>query len=691
MAKAQVYTVTPIDLSQYPQEQVLAYVRNWANFFAGLSIPLRLIVRSEPFDPAPVLERITVAQMQAKARWRQEGLASHRRFIEELVRQASLHSLHHQLILWPSSDEEGRGVASAFASRCGVGLTPDRVAPALDGDYEAEINRLVPKSTRQPYATLLLSHDFVGEWHWAVLAGLLQMPFPVAVALDVVTEPHGRVLDRLVMANNALELTVRVGKVRDPKSEAAWRDVNEAMQRVERGEGLHRVRVAVLVKGDTEDELKGNLTLVRESVGAKVRMSTYLGIQAELARFFTDAPTSEIGVPNTSRNVLSGGVAVMGGVLGLSRRTRSEGTFWGLNLSGNYPIWRDGFGPKGIRPNHIVFVGETGGGKTVSMNVLCRRKALAGVQVIMLEPMGHSQRLVQSVGNGGSYNPLSFDTMTLNPLDVMYLNLIDQVTNVQTTLAIMLSRSLTNDEKAITDAALRDLYRGIDPRGVQPHHVPRLENLCRALGEHGEVGGRLAAEVAGMYVEGVLGRVFNRPTNLDLSLSRDVVAFDFSAINDQYRTLLYSQVLGRIFFHVTTRKRERNRVVAIDEFKVMSREPRLASQVAEMYKTFRTYGVGVWAAEQNLFTLTGLERGSSAGIDVASGRYILDNSQVLVAFRQQSAGAKEIARLYDEMTPHHVQTMLGAQPGEAVVKFEEGIYHVYFGLARDEQAYFLGS
>ena len=53
--------------------------------------------------------------------------------------------------------------------------------------------------------------------------------------------------------------------------------------------------------------------------------------------------------------------------------------------------------------------------------------------------MGHSRRLMEAMGEGGSHNRVDFAHTSLNVLDVVETTLTDQVTHVQRALGVLLS------------------------------------------------------------------------------------------------------------------------------------------------------------------------------------------------------------------------------------------------------------
>jgi hypothetical protein len=75
--------------------------------------------------------------------------------------------------------------------------------------------------------------------------------------------------------------------------------------------------------------------------------------------------------------------------------------------------------------------------------------------------------------------------------------------------------------------------------------------LCARLRLRSGTGGcgrALSDEIAGLYVDGVYGDIFNPVdgTSLNLLLNTPGVAYDFSGVSDAFRPLLYSQVLAAV-------------------------------------------------------------------------------------------------------------------------------------------------
>jgi len=389
-------------------------------------------------------------------------------------------------------------------------------------------------------------------------------------------------------------------------------------------------------------------------------------------------------------------MAALSGPLGFRRRSDTSGVFWGIGSSGGhdtYPIWWDGFGKELQKPAayHGLFLGKSGYGKTVSLGALLYREALRGTQVVLLEPQGHARRLAELVGAGGaSYNPLSLRTMRLNPLDPISDNLNEQKAYQISLYRLMLKqidseRRLSMQEAGLLDAALGVLYDGLDrPLETPPNYVPRLEQLCHELRRRGAK--QLAADLELNYVAGSMGSVYNQATNLDIALEADVATYDFKDIPNDSRALIYTLVLGRVQRVVRSFGRVRRRIVAIDEYGWMAQEPMLAETVAMWIKTFRTFGCGIWMAEQDLVRLTG---GLVSG-DL-SGHSIIGNSVFQLFFNHEPAAAELVVQTFPNVAPYRDMLETFGRPqdsgvAEAVLRLPDGAYHAYMLLSDMERA-----
>jgi hypothetical protein len=760
-----IFEVKPFHLGMFQGEELAAVQFRFSEFFSAIDVPMRILALSEPYSLQGAVDAAQEMVLSTADEWRRDGLKQYRRFMEELRASTDLHGIKYYLQAWlPQGlpDTTVQGLATgAFMTRVSPVETTE---PFFRGSYIEERAHLAPLSPGEPFMCVLTSWDLRGSWDLYTVHDLLQLPFPVGVAIDVYTYPPDRAHVTLMNSYNALEAqlstTGRMG--RDTKSEAAWADCDYAMKAVDAGQRLHRVTVALLVKGKTRSTLHENVHLAERVLASKLRFRIERGNQLEALKLFTTTRTRHINLKLTQRTAISEGVSVLV-PFGLRRRNDTRGILWGIDADGGYPVFYDGWtrqngaggaggatdedmrspiegapdargargarGASGASAYHHVIVGETGSGKTYGANLLLYREALRGTQVVVLEPMGHSRRLMQAMGEGGSYNRVDFAHTTLNVLDVVESTLTDQVTHVQRTLSVLLSsasgaggvaaaslgggwqaltgradsgggherygghtagrRVFSNAELAALGAALRDLYTGIDPDTIRPEETPRLEQLCTRLrlndarAGSASCGRALAEEIAGLYVDGVYGDVFNPKdgTSLNLLLTSPGVAYDFSRVNDTFRPLLYSQVLAAVQRRIRSPKREQPMIVFIDEFRYMAQEPMLAEQAMLLVKTARTYRAAIWMAEQNLFTFS----------ETFTGRAIIENTPLITLYRQTATATKIARDLYPKLTEYHAFLMGTSQRGECVTLLGDDIFHMHMQSSRGELAVFAGS
>ena len=116
-------------------------------------------------------------------------------------------------------------------------------------------------------------------------------------------------------------------------------------------------------------------------------------------------------------------------------------------------------------------------------------------------------------------------------------------------------------------------------------------------------------------------------------------------------------------------------------------------------KTFRTFGCGVWVAEQDLVRLTGgMASGDpSAGSgQVLSGYSIIGNSSFQVLFHHESSAAALVAETFPNVAPYRdlletIQRPQDSGVAEAVLRIPDGAYHTYMLLSDVERAALVGS
>lgn len=683
MNEGRVLRVAPLDFSQLDQVSIAGTLQRWAGWLAaGVVERFRLISRAVPLDLSAPIARAREAEARAGDETATQVVRQYRGLLERTA-QSELYGNEHYLVVWMGEGQQVQALSQGLRSLALLAEERPGLPPLIRGRYRDGWTCLEPvPGNPAPYLSVLVSYDLLGVWDWSVLSSLLYQGYPLAVSLDVLTLPKAKAHRALNMSRNVLTASLdELG--RDVELTEKWAALQAAIEAVHGGQTLHLLTVGILIPGRTVKELHERVEAIQTSMAPFLSLAAHRPQGRLLRSLFTTqqhGPSEGLLSGRLRRNALSVGTAVAMGALGACRRADTEGVLWGLSDDGA-PVFWDGFGPELDQANHGVFLGMTGSGKTFGVHTLLLREVfLRGAQVIELEPMGHGRLLARAAGDRASLNVLSFDSMTVNPLEIVHASLPDQHAHVMTQVALLLGRALDNFERAAVETACGDVYAGLAADSPSAVH-PRLENLVLALRREDTAGRTLGTEIAGLYVDGSLGTVFNAPTNLDFRLEKDVVVFDFHGIPQQFQTLLYGLVLAALQRECLRRRRERRRIVFVDEFKRMSCEPMLAEAVATMFKTFRTAGVGVWVAEQNLFTLVGLDQGGLGGgnLDVVSGRYVMENARFYVILAQQPEGVGAVRTHFSQVTESHLHLLQSARAtrGHGIVVLPDGVYTLH--------------
>lgn len=696
-----VYHLTSEDFGQLRLAAIRARLERWRHVWATLELPrVRLISRTTPM----AVEEAVRGVRRREAACEDGERIDHLRQYAGLLREAAdgpLFGVEHFLVFPTLDEDEAHAVANMFVS--GLGLRGRAVAdlpPLLPTRYEARASLLEPLSGAHPLFSVLVSYTWAGQWDYTVCPKILQRP-GVVLSLDVVSHAGAAAYQRLDRAERLLSgLSVQLGaRVALDKLRTAHQQLAAG---VRAGDAIHQVVSGVLVSGRTEEELRRREDEVASAGAGHVGFRRVDGLTVELFRgLFTSQPVSP---PRRLRhNVTSKGMAVASGALGVRKRRSTEGVLWGI--SGSAPFFWDGFGDELREPNHGVVLGVTGSGKTVSAFALALREMnVMDSQVVVMEPMGNCRRLVDAVGDHrASYNPLSLSQLRFNPVEVLHGTSAEQAAHLSLVISLLLDRALEEDEEIALDRAAGMIYENVTPQ-TPAVNQPRIQDLVWALRNCGaeswlaDASQRLGSVLEQKFVRGSLGSVFNVATESDWRMRRDLTAFDFQRIPEKrgLRRLLYYLVLSTIRREAHRQARSRRRIVIIDEFRALSRHEALAQQVALMYKTFRTLGVGIWALEQDVVTFVGAGEGGS--VDVEAGTFILANSTFGVVLAQRPVQAQKLPTYFPQLTDDHVRGVMSLSPqsnpedkGRGLIVLPNQVHPIKFVLTQKELASLGGS
>ncbi len=664
--------------------------------------------------------------MSVTDEWARRGLMEEVRMIGEWAGRGEMRKTRHYLVDFNDALTSRDLAHWRIAGETGYPQLPIPGDYAEYRDYMAPVikkanGRLQTDNGRHHYA-VLASYQLTRTWDWRhPLAGTITAADgPMVICIDV-RKLHP---ERVTRSAEFWQGAIMNGQ--DRNAIVASGDAEMALSA--RDEAVHHVRVLYMLLDKNPSALRERMDSLRKTSAQYMKVDRMRGYQAAAARMFGPVAKSP-GMPAGHFNTLSSAPAIFAGMWGVGREQGADGYYIGISVDEVAPHvyylnWQ------GNDPFHGIILGRTGKGKTVGAQALAWRMAEQGVQIILLEPQGHSRRLLELAGGKDtSYSRLSYETTQLNILDVVYANRTDQYDHVITLLGLLLDpmgdspRRFDNAEVAAVRRALQLTYAHYEWEAelMADHQLtPTLEMLCHKLylvaepalnlskGEDVEGQGSkvaasaalLAEEIESLYVHGDYAHTFNVPTNLDLTLKERIVLFDFSQVPERRRPLFYYAVLAGINHQV--RRHPRKRAIFVDEVHYMNQEASLMTFLANMVKTVRTFGASVILIDQDLEAFIGVEgaqaESMAGGQNITAGQFIINNVSWTVAYGIKRDAAYRLADHYkDEILPSHAEFLarMGSDDrhgkGMAVVRSNGKADMVYFQLRPIEAEYLFGS
>ncbi len=372
--------------------------------------------------------------------------------------------------------------------------------------------------------------------------------------------------------------------------------------------------------------LKARLQTIRAETRSWLALRAEEGeLLGKAVRMFGPARSEQIRLPDTTHPVTSRELALMLTPLGYPKLAEVKGVMRGEARGGAYPVFFDSW--KNLDATHELWVGQTGYGKTYALNCyLTREFAENGVPFDLLEPMGHGKLLADVFGlewfSLSSKRTASSQATVLNPQDVMFSELEDQITHVIHLYETVLGRPLSggqdeNIQRGLLGNALEIAYSGFaDLNEVTPDLAPRTDlivDILTGLGEEGSrlrgMAERLAEEIGAMCTgSGVYARFLNGETTIDLSrrgrtwIPPRIFSFHELPPDPIIQGIAYVQVLSAIRRDSLFDRQPR--IIAVDEVYRLMKHPALMDFMVEAVKTFRTRRKKVISIDQNMVLFT---------------------------------------------------------------------------------------
>ena len=680
----------PFDISLYATAEGLRSLQQrFSMVVRGLAHSARFIALQ---TPASLTERIYYVGQKAGRTADDEQrvmLNEYRRFYEQLQVSANYQRSQCGLVLWADKSENpvslARGLGAGFEV---ASQLTDALPAVIAGRYDLSAPDItckywhlkpVGRPGGRHYVCLLTSYDFApNDWNFfQPLGALLQTRFPVGICIDIPkTYSRNEAISQTEGMIVAYRASVSGQFAPDSRAQKRLVDCEVTLHQLNGGDSLHEVQLILCVQGETRDALAKNVASVIEAVKPWVALRPEpASAQLEAVKFFSTTPSKSIKVHQTPWHVVSSELALFFSPLGYRKLGGLSGVMRGEALGTSYPVFFDSW-KKNKEATHELWVGQTGSGKTFALNCYLSREYVEnGVAFDLLEPMGHG-KIVAHALNLPWYS-ISPRATALNPLDIMYPRLIDQVTHVIRIVETLLHRQFGGDqsgnlEKALLGRAIEQLYRqsgGLEQL-LDPRTTPIMADLCALLPSVADRGNRtqrelasgLASEIGGLCTgNGPYSEFINGHTSLDLSFTGKgkprVFSFNEMSSDPELLAVAYTQVLTAI--RRDSLVDDTPRVIAVDEVYRLMMHPSLLDFLVEAVKTFRTRRKKVISIDQNMSVFLS-----------GKARLLFENSPIRVIFNQrqgmQAFDDPAFAHFHDQ----HRDIIRGLKRGHYILDIE---------------------
>ncbi len=453
------------------------------------------------------------------------------------------------------------------------------------------------------------------------------------------------------------------GKVRDPRLETAYSDIEDLRDRLQTGqERFFKLGIYISVYSDSLKELDEAVAEIRNILESQL-------IYAKPALFIQENGfNSVLPLANDELQTLTSmNTQPLSTIFPFvsSELSSNQGILYGINRHNNSLILFDRFN---LENANMVIFGVSGAGKSYAVKLEVLRQLMGGTDVIIIDPENEYQYLAEAVG--GTFAKIALSSpYHINPFDVPVPakdedpgSALRSHFGILTGMIKILLGSLTSEEEAIIDKAIIATYasRDITPESDFVKYKatpPRLEDLQEVL--EGMEGAKSLAIRLEKYTRGTFSQFLNNYTNIDVK--KGLMVFNIRDLEEELRPVAMYVILNFIWRLV--RSQLKRRLLVVDEAWWMMKHKAGAEFLFSMAKRARKYYLGLTTITQDV-------------ADFASSEYgkpIITNSSLQLLLKQSPATINDVQRLFN-LTQEEKYLLLEGEVGEGL--FFAGLKHV---------------
>ena len=338
-----------------------------------------------------------------------------------------------------------------------------------------------------------------------------------------------------------------------------------------------------------------------------------------------------------------------------------EGTYIADDLSTGSPVILDPFNRDAFNNPHIFICGETGAGKSVTVNLLALRSRIRHIPVFILAPEKEDEfrRLCDAVGGQfvslGAGSSARINIMEIFPKDRRgretrrliggsgaegsYLS--EKISTLMEFFRLFISDMSLEEKQMLDEAIVRtyerfgitndngSLWETDERKGYRA--MPVLDDLVRTLDEMKVT--RLS-RITRLLTSGG-GRHFNGQTNIDVNNDFFVIGLEHNS--PDYLNLSVYAAMDYCWSKIRE-DRTRNKLFIIDEWWKMAYDPIAANTSLEIAKTARAYGCSMIIATQQMSDILGVENGKY-------GNAVLNNCAIRILMSMKEKDLESVREM----------------------------------------------
>jgi hypothetical protein len=316
--------------------------------------------------------------------------------------------------------------------------------------------------------------------------------------------------------------------------------------------------------------------------------------------------------------------------------------YWGRNQQSGGIVACDPFRAEVFSNANIAIIGHSGAGKTFAASTIVLSSFAVGVGSVIFDPEHEYAGLCRSLGGtyvevgAGSSHAINVLDPALQPDDAAQ----DTSGDVLDLVAVLCGR-LDEVERALVHTALQRL---LGQRRKQP---PLLGDLHRLV----TLDPRLSrvSTVLERWVNGELGRFFNRQTNVDLQ--NPVIGFGLRDLQEELVAPAYFLIASWVWAQL--RRVRQARHLLIDEAGLLFEHPVIRKFLVRLARRIRKYDGSLLIATQNASDL----------VSTPEGLVLATNPAILLLGHQRSGEARRLAHVF-ALTDRQADALHNARRGE---------------------------